>query len=276
MDNLCIFIRLYKIHAYLDLLWFFRDAKYCLLQIFADIVSATATISGILILSEKLSGLAGMTPLEILLMLSYGVIVEGVFIMMFINGNIGHLSRVLGRGQFDHNLLQPVPIIIQLFTEGVAPFSGCGQFLCGIGLLSYTMTRGIEVSLTLFFFCVFLSLLIWVSYTWAFSSLAFYVPANAEEVADTVISLFSLLKSYPLSGFSMMAQLLLCTVIPVGMLGWLPSMLLLKKELWGGVAFSAFFIFTIILLFSAHFLFRRGLRYYARIGSPRYSGFGRR
>src|SRR5712691_1683124 len=44
------------------------------------------------------------------------------------------LATRLGRGQFDHTLLQPQPIWMALLTDGFNPFGASGAFLTGLGL----------------------------------------------------------------------------------------------------------------------------------------------
>jgi len=265
----------------MDLLWFLRDTKYCLLQIFADIISAISTIMGILLLSERLGGIGGISRMEILFMLGYGVAVEGLFIVMFVNGNIGQISRIIGRGQLDHNILQPVPLWTQLLTQGFAPFSGNGQLLCGIGLLWFA-SRQLQIIISfpavgILVISLCCSCIIMTSVIWLISCLAFYAPAATEEIAEQALHLFSSTKSYPLGTLSFYWQAILCLVIPLGLTAWFPSRFLLNKPIYSlSAGFLLLALAALIFLLLFIISFRRGLNYYAKHGSPRYTGFGHR
>ena len=279
-DNLRTLFRLYRLYARMDFLWFLRDTKYCLLQISADVVTVFSTVAGMLLLSAKFGGLGGMDENEILFMLGYAVTVEGLYMFFFVSNNIWQISRVIGRGQLDHCMIQPVPLWIQLATQGFAPFSGSGPLLCGLFLLAraagglgLAWTPGTVLILAGSVLCsstVLLSCVFWVSCT------AFYAPAAAEEIAGEALSVFSSTKSYPLGGVSPSWQIFLCTVMPIGLTAWLPSFGLLRRGDGGYAALAMTAVAASCFLTVMTLTFRKGLEYYARQGCSRYSGFGHR
>jgi len=283
-QNLKTLFRLLGVYTKMDLMWFLRDTRYCLLQIAADTISAAAAVSGVFLLSVQFGGIGGMNENEILFMLSYATMVDGVFMIFFAGSNTGSISRVIGRGQLDHAVIQPVPIWIQLITGGFSPVSGSSMLVCGIALSIYSIQRlHLNVSImwiAAYLFSVICSTVIIVSVTYIVSCLAFYAPAAAEEISEVARDLFTSLKSYPLGGTSWLWQTVFCTIIPVGLAAWFPSSILLSQRpngVFGGVRFPALTsAVAAVLLIAATLLFKKGMNYYAKNGSPRYSGFGHR
>ncbi len=283
-QNLKTLFRLLGVYTKMDLMWFLRDTRYCLLQIAADTISAAAAVSGVFLLSVQFGGIGGMNENEILFMLSYATMVDGVFMIFFAGSNTGSISRVIGRDQLDHAVIQPVPIWIQLITGGFSPVSGSSMLICGIALSIYSIQHlHLSVStmwIAAYLFSVICSTVIIVSVTYIVSCLAFYAPAAAEEISEVARDLFTSLKSYPLGGTSWLWQTVFCTIIPVGLAAWFPSSILLSQMpngVFGGVRFPALTVaVAAALLIAATLLFKKGMNYYAKNGSPRYSGFGHR
>ena len=276
-DNAKTLFRLFRIYGKMDLIWVLRDTRYFLMQIFSDAIGAVSAVAGIFLLSERFGGFAGMSKQEILFMLGYGTLVDGIYMLFFGNSNVGEMSRIIGRGQLDHSLIQPVPLWVQFLTEGFAPASGGSVLLCGIALtvtavhglglqwsfsLTVSLVFGVLCSCAVVFTCVLIV-----------SCLAFRAPAAAEEIADVAKSFFSTLKNYPLGGLSHPLQIVFCTFVPVGLAAWLPSLTLL-----GTAGISRFPLFTAaaaaVFVLLSILIFRKGMIRYEKYGSPRYSGFG--
>ena len=283
-DNIRQVFRMFGIYGKLDLLWFLRDTKYCLLQIVADVVSSVGAVSGAFLLSERLNGFGGMNREQMLFMLGYAICVDGVYMLLFGASNTGMMSRVIGRGQLDHNMIQPVPLWIQILTEGFAPCSGAGLLICGIGTVSYAVSvLHQELSVLWIVLMVFL-LLCYCSVIFStitlISCMAFYAPAAAEEVCCVGQDLFDQLKSYPMGGLAGMWQIAFTTIVPVGATAWIPSMALAGTGYGSGniVWTAAGLTVTVaaVLLLLMMFVFKKGMKYYAVNGSPRYTGFGHR
>lgn len=278
VDNIKIFGRLLRVYAKMDLMWFLRDTKICLIYMLSDAVTSFAGMMGTFLLAQRFDGFGGMSQDEMLFMMGYAMLVNGLFGLFFYSNNAGNISRVIGRGQLDHVLIQPVPMALHFLTNGVAPVSGSSPFICGLALTGYAMGRLPMETDALWwlslFGMAFLSLAVMVAWVYAVSSLAFWAPYAAEEIAGEVISMFSSLASYPLGGLAMGLRVLFCTAAPIGVMAWLPATILLQKEsgildaslLAGVTAFSVGIALCI---------FRKGLKHYARYASPRYTSFGR-
>lgn len=290
MDNIKTLLRLYRLYAKMDLLWFLRDTKYCLIQLAADTVCAFCTIAGVFLLSANFGGFGGMSQDEILFMMGFSTIVDGIYMVFFIGNNTAMISRTIGRGQMDHMMIQPVPVWAELMAQGFSPLSGSSMLLWGIALTVYGAGKlALTVSFAwvlLFLLYAFSSVILILSFMYLLSCAAFYAPAAAEEIASVGKDLFTSLKTYPLGRINPTAKRVFLTVIPVGLASWFPSRILLMKAGRDtvstadatGVFASVLYLpaAALILLTITIFVFKKGMKYYALHGSPRYSGFGHR
>ena len=281
-------IRLYKLYAKMDLMWFLRDTKYCLLYMSTDLICLFASMAGIFLLSARFGGFGGTTEAEVLFMLGYSTLVDGIYMMFFMGNNTSMVSRIIGRGQLDHVVIQPVPIWMHLLCQGFSPVSANSTLLCGIFITGFALRR-LPVAVTPLFLLVLslntlASCLILMAVIYIISCLAFYAPAAAEEIAQSGLDLFTV-KTYPLGGLGGRVKLLFCTAVPVGMGAWFPSRALLQLGYgYGRGANAAATILSLlaapglaILLVTLTFMiFKKGMNHYETNGSPRYSGFGHR
>ena len=226
-----------------------------------------------------------MTQNEILFMMGYALFIDGIFMVFFMGNNTGMVSRIIGRGQLDHILIQPVPIWAELLAQGFAPVSGSPMLIFGMALTYYGAIKA-DISICFPFILLFLfystcSIIIVMAFIYLLSCSAFYAPAAAEEIATVGRNLFSTLKTYPLGNMRGFQKHLFLSIIPVGLCAWFPSALLIKAGRYGiGAIFSpeAFYLpgTAAVFLIAAIITFMKGLRHYETYGSPRYSGFGHR
>ena len=133
-------LKLFAISAKLDLIWLLCDTKFALVGISADIISNIATVSGVFLIAVRFGGIGGMNTNEVLFMMAYSTLVTGLFIMFGAGNNI-HISRIIGRGQLEHLFIQPLPIQVQLFTSGFAPFTGWSNFVSGLVMIVIAINR---------------------------------------------------------------------------------------------------------------------------------------
>jgi ABC-2 type transport system permease protein len=75
--NIRQLIRLWGIHAKLDLLWFTRDTKYCLYNIIADVISSLSSVAAVFLLAKRFGSIGGMQERQVLFMLGYACLVDG-------------------------------------------------------------------------------------------------------------------------------------------------------------------------------------------------------
>jgi len=278
VGNLKRMIKLWGIYAKLDLVWILRNISLFIANVIADVVSSLATVTGVFLLAQRFGEIGGMTKHQIIFMLGYASLIEGIRIMFFSMNNISHISRIIGRGQLDHRLIQPNSLWIQLMTEGFIPFSGSSMLFCGIGIIIYSTTKlNILISLAFLSQIIIFSLLstfLILSISYLVSCIAFYAPVAGEEVSTSAVGLFRSLKGFPLSGMSFTNQIILTTVLPIGLTAWYPTNIILGEEL--SLPNYLLIVITIIFATIAAFMFKKGLNYYGKKGSIRYTDRGHR
>lgn len=133
------YFELLGLYARMDLSSLARDSKFMSIAIAADLISNLSSISGVFLLAWKFGGIGGMDRYEVLFMLAYGNIVMG-FLNMMGGCNALFPSRIIGRGQWEHMFIMPLPYAVQL-TVGIFPFTCSGSLLSGIALLWIAVRR---------------------------------------------------------------------------------------------------------------------------------------
>ncbi len=270
--------QLWGVYARMDFLLMTRDFRTFATWALSDTVLNFASITGMLLLAQRFGGIGGWTVAQVFFLLGYSALVDGV-IAIFFSYNVAFLSRRLGRGQFDHTLIQPVPIPLALLTEGFSPMFGIPTTIPGICLLYYSLSALHLVTSVGWWLWFGINLLASVAVVMAFQvgwgSLAFRAPRAAEELSSSTMQLINQLKSYPLDGIGGWLMGGLLSALPLGFVTWLPSLALL------GMQHSPFALLQtplagLLFMAIAIRVFQKGLRYYERIGSQRYSQFGHR
>lgn len=270
------YFELLKIYTRMDLASLMRDMKFMAVVITADIVSNISSISGIFLLAWKFGGIGGMDRFEVLFMLAYGNIVMG-FLNMMGGCNALFPSRIIGRGQWEHMFIMPLPYAVQL-TVGIFPFTGSSNLLSGIALLCVAVHNMDAVLpwwwLGALVFQLIVSMVIVVSLSYLFSSLAFYAPVQCEEISSTVIYSIEHTRTFPLSGMPLYIKYPLLTIFPAGLMAWFPTMIILGKTF----VFANFYpaIFAFIISFTTAYFFKKGFKFYVKKGINRYVSGGHR
>ena len=272
-------LRLYGLYAKMDLAWLMRDTKFFLLAVIADFLSNIAAVTGVFLLAWRFNGVGSMDKFEVLFMLGYVTTCTGIFQTFFANSNTGHISRRIGRGQMEHMLIQPLPLPIQLITEGFIPVSGSSNMIAGAIIIGVAVKNlGLQPGLGWFGLLLLhlsTTILILLSLSYLFSSAAFYAPVQAEEISSHVLDSTGILSSYPLSGMTLAIQIPLITIIPAGLLGWFPTLALIGKPPLGFPSFYPM-LMAALLYILAYIAFTKGLKHYVKTGTNRYSAVGHR
>lgn len=277
--NIRQLIRLWGIHAKLDLLWFTRDTKYCVYNIIADVISSLSSVAAVFLLAKRFGSIGGMQEGQVLFMLGYACLVDGTIQMFFSMNNVAWISRIIGRGQLDHRLIQPVPLWMQLLTEGFIPISGSSVMLSGAGIIILSLQQ-MAVALSPLFlgglvFSLAASIAVILAFSYIAGCVAFYAPVAGEEISTSAIGLFGSLKTFPLGGLATGAQIFLCTILPVGLAAWYPANVLLGQSP-ANLGSYILPVAAVLLSLVASRMFKKGLKHYAKSGSIRYSDRGHR
>lgn len=271
-------LSLWGLSARMDLQWFTQDTFICIMCIVSDIVANIASISGIFLLSVRFQGVGGLSADEVLFMLGFYTMADGLT-YMFGSFNISHISRRIGRGQLDHMLIQPLPLWMQLVTGGFVPISGHSTFVCGAVLTAVAAIR-LRLAVTPVWFVLLLVYLlartaIVIGANYLVGSAAFYKPVACEEISSLTNDLFTSLGRFPLSGMPQWLVGILVTVLPVGLTAWLPSLVLLG-QLNAPLAMLLPLLIGVMLMSLATFAFQKGMKHYVTYGSNRYRDMGHR
>jgi ABC-2 type transport system permease protein len=271
-------LRLWRCYAAMDLTWITRGPRLFVVYYLSDLLLNVAMVSGTLLLAERFNGIGPWSKPQIIFLLGYGTLVNGLTEMLF-GWNLLMISRRVGRGQFDHMLIQPIPLWMSLLTEGFLPFSGSAIVLTGCVLSGWAMAH-LHMQITAAWLCLLAlnvigSVTIVLAFSYFWGSLAFWAPRGAEEISSSALKLLSQLKSFPLDGLrpAMLSGLL--TLLPVGFIAWFPvrALLGIDRSLGGVLVTPAVALLAAGL---AVYIFKRGLRQYGRTGSQRYLSFGHR
>lgn len=269
---------LFGIAAKMDLAWLLRDKLFATLTILADIVSTIASVSGVMLLAWRFGGIGGISEWDVLFMLSYNVILGGIYITFFASNN-GHISRLIGRGQFEHLFIQPLPLPTQLLTMGFMPFTGSSAIYVGAGLMWWALSHIGMVFPWWWGFALIgsllVSLFVMLGTSYLFATAAFYAPVQAEEISHEVMDLFFVIGTFPLSGMPRGLQVLLVTIVPIGLNAWFPALALLNKAPLGLPGALTLIVCGILWAITAT-VFKKGLNFYVKKGINRYSARGHR
>lgn len=278
-DNIKGFFRLLKLYARMDLNWLMQDKATVLLVVITETLSNLSGMAGVLLLAVRFGGVGGLSADEILFMLGFFELADGLGWMLFGNYNVIHISRRIGRGQVDHMLIQPRPLWMQLLTEGFMPFSGCHGFFIGIALTSIAVSR-LELTLSPVWFLLLLYYLVIhivlrLSQSFLYGSAAFYKPVACEEISTMILDMNNQLGRFPLFGLPGWLGTILHTVLPIGLLAYFPALALLR-ELGKETELAFPFLVASVFFSAALICFKKGLKHYAKYSCNRYKEMGHR
>jgi ABC-2 type transport system permease protein len=271
-------IRLWGLYASMDLLYILRGPQVALFYYFSDFLLGVAAVTATFLLAERFDGIGTWTKPQVLFMLGYALLVRGI-IDVFFNYNMAFISRRIGRGQLDHLLIQPQPLWRAMLTEGFAPVTGSGMLLPGVVLLIFSSTQ-LQLPATAAWYALLgvdllASVAVVLAFEYAWGSLAFWGPRAAEEINSNTWRLLVQLSPFPLDGISGLALASMLTVVPVGLVAWYPTRVLLGLDAppWAPLLLPAA---AIVAMACASWIFTRGLRHYRHTGSTRYLAYGHR
>jgi ABC-2 type transport system permease protein len=271
-------LALWRLYGWLDILFITRSAGSAVPYYISDIIIGLSAVTTTFLLAARFQGIGAWTEAQVVFLLGYALIVRGT-INTFFNYNIAQISRRIGRGQLDHVLIQPQPMWMALLTEGFAPVTGGAMLVPGFGLVVWAMSQlglGVTPAWAATFVLQLLgSIAIVMAFNYAWAALAFWGPRAAEEINSSTWQLMMQLQGFPLDGLHGMLLAGLVTIVPVGLVAWMPSRALLGIDTpeWGVLLVPAA---AVLFVGVAVAIFMRGLRHYGRTGSTRYLAWGHR
>lgn len=278
-DRIRQILRLYALYGKMDWNFLMRDKRMGFITFFCEWIYTISGVTGIALLSIRFDGIGGLSADEILWLLGFFMMADGATYSLLGGFNVLHISRRIGRSQVDHMLIQPVPLWMQLLTEGFMPFSGSSGFWAGVIMTVVTTVRlGLTITpgwILLLIAYTLARMAIAASCSFIAGTAAFYKPVACEELSSVVLDALNAAGKYPLVALPEWLLGIFSTLIPVSLMAWLPGMVLLKK-INAPLAMVWPFALGAGLLALASMLFRKGLKHYAEHGCPRYKEMGHR
>lgn len=276
-DNIRSLLRLWRLYAKMDLMWLMQDRTSVIIVILSETLGNLSSMAGVLLLAVRFGGVGGLTADEVLFMLGFFELADGLGWMLFGNYNVMHISRRIGRGQVDHMIIQPRPLWMQLLTEGFMPFSGCHGMIIGILLTAIAVSRlGITLSVgwfLLLLYYIVIHIALRLSQCALYGSMAFYRPVACEEISSMIVDMNNQLGKFPLFGLPDWLLAVLHTVLPVGLMAYLPALALLR-QLGRRTELALPFIVAAVFVTAAVICFKKGLRHYEQYSCNRYKDMG--
>jgi ABC-2 type transport system permease protein len=196
----------------------------------------------------------------------FGIVAVGFGLAVTLAGGVRHLNRFITDGELDTLLTQPRPVLAYALGLRLQP-SGAGDVLSGIGFVIWSGHLSWQQWLAVLV-AALASAVILVACGVVFFSLAFWlgsVETFARQLWDLLIT-FSL---YPEPLFGGGLRVVLFTVLPAGLVGYLPARLVNEPSLTAGLLLVTTAIGYMAI---AVVVFERGLRRYA--SGSRFGTFG--
>lgn len=221
--------------------------------VFMVLNNAAFIIQWFILYSLK-DNVGGYTFKQILLL--WGISASTYGFAHFFFKNAFNLSETINNGKLDSFLVQPKNVLLSVITTNVAP-SAIGDLLYGyIMLFIYSFT--IPNFLLFTFFSITGGLII-VGVAIILGSLSFWFN-KSDTIADVGNSLMVNFSTYPDGIFKGVVKVLLYTLIPVGIVNYIPVQVITVFNLKLTLIVLGV---TILVVFLAFLTFFRGLRKYS-------------
>jgi ABC-2 type transport system permease protein len=234
-----------------------------LVQVFGMVLNNSAFIVFWLILFDRIgSGIAGYEFTDVMFLWALAAAGYGVSVVTM--GNAPMISRIVYNGELDVYLLQPKPVLPNVLFSRMQ-VSGLGDFAYGVVLFAFTQTLSVS-RVALFAAFVILAALVFTAMRVFYHSFTFYF-GNAEDFASTASEMSLAFTTYPGSVFTGPTRWLLHSLIPAGLIAFLPAELFREFD---AVTFLLLVAADVAIMVIAVAFFQRGLRRYEsgnRIGT---------
>jgi ABC-2 type transport system permease protein len=197
-------------------------------QVFGMVLNNSAFIVFWVILYERVGGdIKGYSIRDVMFL--WALAASGIGLAGALLGNAGSISRLIYSGELDVYLLQPKAILPNLLASRMS-ISSWGDVLYGVLLFAFTQ-RVTLPSVLLFVTFSLLMALGFAAVQVLYHSLTF-LWGNAEELAGTASELVLSFTIYPGSIFEGPPRWLLHSLLPAGLLAYVPARLFAHFEPW--------------------------------------------
>lgn len=218
------------------------------------ILNNASFIIQMLILYSLKDNVGGYTFKQIMLL--WGIAAGTYGIAHFFFRKAFSLSDTINTGKLDSYLVQPKNVLLSCITADVE-ISAIGDLLYGyIMLFIYGFTISRFILFTIFIICGGFML---TAISVILSSLSFWFD-KSDIIVDTGNSLMVNFATYPDGIFKGVVKILLFTLIPVGIINYIPVKLMTEFNVY---LFLIVILITILLIGLAFILFFKGLKKYS-------------
>jgi len=221
--------------------------------IFMILNNASFIIQWLILYSLK-ENVGGYTFKQVMLL--WGIAAATYGFSHFFFKNAYNLSDVINTGKLDSYLVQPKNVLLSSITTAVET-SALGDLLYGyIMLFVYDFTIPRFLLFTTFTIC---GGIILTSIAVILGSLSFWF-SKSDIIADTGNSMMTNLATYPDGIFKGLVKVLLFTLIPVGIVNYIPVKIMTEFNI---NLFAIVILSTILLTTLAFIIFYKGLKKYS-------------
>lgn len=198
--------------------------------------------------------------------LCYGMAATSFGLAAVLGGGVFDISSAITRGGLDSWLLRPRSVLGQALSSRMR-LSGFGDLVTGpiLLVLAGHATPG---RIAVFTAGSLIGALVLLSFLVACHALAFWL-GRAEDLAQLGVNAILSFALYPPPLFSGSARVLLFTVVPAGLMSWLPAELVLR---WDAVAAARLVAGAAVVLGVSVGIWCRGLRRYESGGLTQATG----
>lgn len=172
-------------------------------------------------------------------------------------GNFNRIAPIVSSGQLDVYLSQPKPVLLHVLASRMS-LAAIGDFVFGLVIYAWVGNHSFG-GLCAYLFCLLISGTLYMGVVTLAGCLAFFM-GNAEGIAGQAFNSFVALTSYPSDIFKGMARAVLFTIIPAGVISYMPIGLM--RDFNPAFAWIAVGIVSLFGV-AAVVVFRLGLKRYA-------------
>lgn len=221
--------------------------------LFMILNNATFIVQWIILFSLK-DNIAGYGLKEVLEIWAIAASGYGIWHIFFYSST--KLSRLILTGGLDTFIVQPKNVLLSVLTSSTS-ISAIGDLIYGIVLFSILSFN--LYSILLFILLTIMSGIILTSVSVVFGSLTFFL-GNTSILSEQINNIVTIVSTYPVGIFKKTLQLILFTVLPIGIMVHLPVQVINNFNIY---AFLIIFVFTLLIVALAFLIFNLGLKRYS-------------